>query len=1194
MPQPTGDSASFRKVLDRTLILPLAVLTLLSAAFVGQVLYLKDLNQWVDHTDRVIAQLNHVQKLFLDSETGLRGFLLNGEDDFLEPYADSQSQLAAALAALRANVADNPAQQERIANLERRWDDWSALALSRLRARREGRPITIAESEQGKAKMDTIRGLVADALQTEETLRVRRSADADRFSWTALGLTTVLSLAAGSFMALGGRRQLVGLSRRYGEALAAQQSQNESLLRQGWISRGQAQLADATRGELSEEAMAERILAHVAHYLGVQMGVFYALDDAGEILERRATFAIGEPGPPRRIGLGESLAGQATKDGQVATLSDIPREYFKISSATGEIRPRHMVFAPFGADGRTLGVMELGFLGVPEPRMVEFLQASSIIVGSLLRSARYRGHLQELLAETQAQARELQTRQEELRVANEELQQQRDTLQSSQAQLESQQVELQATNAQLEEQTQALEAQRADLQQTQVALSEKASQLERANQYKSEFLANMSHELRTPLNSTLILAKLLSDNREGNLTADQVRYAQTISSAGNDLLALINDILDLSRIEAGRLELKVEPVPVQGVLAALTEIFQPVAVERRLAFRAQTLPGAPAQLTTDPQRLQQILKNLLSNAFKFTRQGEVALEVRATASGRIAFAVRDTGIGIPEDKQAVIFEAFRQADGSAHRQFGGTGLGLSISRDLAHRLGGEVLLESEPGKGSTFTLDVPQTLQALPPAPSQPSLAGAGGGASRDFGGLGRSYSNSVPGLTAAPEGSIDQVGAAPTGSPKATNEPPPAVWEGAGGRAGGGRALPPPPIDDDRARLTPGARTLLVIEDDLRFARIVQDLAHEQKFRCLVAASAAEGIDLARTHRPSAIVLDMNLPDASGLSVLEQLKRSGETRHIPVHVFSVADLSQQALQLGAVGYALKPVPTEKLVEALSALERRLEQKVRRVLVVEDAQAQRESLQALLKAEDVQVVAVATAQQALKQLKAATFDCLVLDLGLPDMTGYQLLEQMAGNPAVAFPPVIVYTGRELSADEELRLRKYSRSVVIKGARSPERLLDEVTLFLHRVESELPREQRRMVKEARSRESLFEGRRILLAEDDVRNIFALSSVLEPKGAQVLVARNGREALEQLERGPVDLVLMDIMMPEVDGLAATREIRRRPAHKKLPVIALTAKAMPDDREKCLEAGASDYIAKPIDVEKLLSLVRVWMPQ
>jgi CheY-like chemotaxis protein/signal transduction histidine kinase len=844
---------------------------------------------------------------------------------------------------------------------------------------------------------------------------------------------------------------------------------------------------------------------------------------------------------------GDGLVGQAAKDKRALRVRDVPAGYLPISSGIGRGTPNELVVVPASIDGVVQAVLELGFFGATDSDQRELLSRASESIAVAVRAAKDRQRLEELLQETQQQAEELQAGAEELRVSNEELEEQGRALRESQAHLEVQQSELEQINSQLEEQAQLLEHQKDDLAKAQVILTARSDELQRANEYKSEFLANMSHELRTPLNSTLILAKLLADNKDGNLTAAQVKFAKTITSAGNDLLALINDVLDLSRIEAGKVELAPEKISVAGTVESLVKTFQPTADQSHLRFSWVIEPGVPEQIETDPQRLGQILKNLLSNAFKFTEKGEVALRVFSPQSGAMAFAVRDTGVGIAPHQQEVIFEAFRQADGSIHRKFGGTGLGLSISRDLAALLGGAITVQSALGEGSVFTLTVPLAFHS----------------------------GTAVEGTRRAPKPESIPQNAAPQ--------------------------IPAPSVpEDDRNVITPGGRVILLVEDDPAFAMILRDLVHEMGFQCVAAASANDGLVAAGQFLPSAILLDVNLPDHSGLGVLDALKRDPRTRHIPVHMISVSDYKREALELGAIGYALKPAKREELVEALRRLEAKFSQSVRRVLIVEDDARQRESVRQLLSNSDVQITAVASAGEALAHLKVTTFDCMVVDLNLPDLSGYDLLEKMSQQEDVGFPPVIIYTGRALDREEEQRLRRYSKAIIIKDARSPERLLDEVTLFLHQVEAKLPPEHQQMLKTARHRESTLEGRRVLIVEDDVRNVFALSSVLEPKGITVIIARNGREALEVLARSSqeaatrIDLVLMDIMMPEMDGLTAMREIRKRGEWKSLPIIALTAKAMADDHEKSLAAGANDYIAKPLDVEKLLSLVRVWMPK
>jgi signal transduction histidine kinase/CheY-like chemotaxis protein len=830
-------------------------------------------------------------------------------------------------------------------------------------------------------------------------------------------------------------------------------------------------------------------------------------------------------------------------------MDDVPDGYIAFGSALGQDKPKHLVIWPATADGAVNTVIELGFIRPVTPDTLALLEQTADTIALAMRSAGYRAELQELLEDTQRKSEELQVQGEELRVSNEELEEQSRALKESQARLEQQQVELEQTNLQLEEQAQQLEMQRDDLERANEIAKLKARELEQASQYKTDFLANMSHELRTPLNSSLILAKLLADNPDENLSAEQVKYAQTIQSSGNDLLTLINDILDLSKIEAGHVEIRPETVTLQQLAGSIRQVFQPVAQNKALDFSIDIAPECPDVITTDVQRLEQILKNLLSNAFKFTEKGKVDLRISRLSGNRLSLAVADTGVGISEEQQQSVFEAFRQADGTISRKYGGTGLGLSISRELVRLLGGTIHLSSRPQQGSIFTIVIPETYT--------PSLV-----ATRE----------QHPAAPAAP----------------AAHVPPPAPVAHMRRRT------------DDRDTLGGAQRVLLIIEDDETFASILQDLSHEMGFQSLLASTAAEALTLAKQYLPSAIILDVGLPDQSGLSVLDQLKRDVQTRHIPIHVVSGNDHAQTALSLGAVGHMVKPVQREQLADVLQKLETRLSQRMHRVLIVEDDDRQREAVGKLLSSPGVEIITASTAAECLNLLAAQTFDCMVLDLSLPDASGYSLLETLSQEEAYSFPPVIVYTGRELSADDELRLRRYSKSIIIKGAKSPERLLDEVTLFLHRVVSDLPDDQQKMIRKARNRDAILEGRRILIVEDDVRNVYALTNILEPRGALVEIARNGREALDVLEKSQshkalaIDLVLMDVMMPIMDGLTATQEIRKRQEWKKLPVITLTAKAMPDDQRRCIEAGASDYMAKPLDVEKLLSLVRVWMPR
>ena len=1091
----------------------------------------------MDHAALTMRQLNLVTSSLKDAETGQRGYLLTGDPSYLQPYQIALSALERQVGALKDSTADDPAQHRLVFQLE----DLARQKLRELsdtielhKAGDRSGALTVVRSDAGKNLMDRVRDIASDlyTLQSQQ-LEARRQA------W-------VESSAMSAYYSWGGSLVLLVLICA-SAAMTAREYRDKA--RQSWVSAGLTGLGQHLQGDHRLEDLGRIALEYLAGYLGAQVGAGYVAGPDGG-LSVFGGYALPREQLAQTLQAGEGLVGQAVRSRTLLHVRDVPAGHLPVSSGTGSASPLELLVAPAQENGKVHAVIELGFhrpVGEAERGLME---RASEMLAVAVRSGIDRSRLEVLLEETQRQSEELQAQQEELRVSNEELEQQSRILQESQAQMEVQQTELEQTNAHLEEQTQQLEYQREQLLRAQSALTGKARELEQASQYKSEFLANMSHELRTPLNSTLILAKLLADNKPGTLNAEQVKYAQTIHAAGNDLLALINDILDLSKIEAGQADVALEPVQIGPALQAIVEPLRPLAQEKGLALTASVAPDVPLVLETDPLRLGQVLKNLLSNALKFTEQGSVELHVSRNPDETLSFAVRDTGIGIPAHQQALIFDAFRQADGSTHRKYGGTGLGLSISRDLAQMLGGRIMVHSTPGEGSVFTLVLPLQPPSTPVTVPMP-----------------------VPAQQVPP--------------PAVARPPAPAV-------------PPAPAAETPAAQMPGGARSILVIEDDERFAHILHDLAREMDFDCQLAHNAADGLALAVQRLPSAIVLDVNLPDFSGLGVLDQLKRNPATRHIPVHVVSGTDYAQEALGRGAVGYALKPVKREELVQAFQRLEAKFTQDLRRVLVVEDDERQRESVRQLLSREGVEIVCAGTAAQALDHLRGTTFDCMVMDLNLPDLSGYELLQQMTEQDGVSFPPVIVYTGRALSRDEEQRLRRFSKSIIVKDARSPERLLDEVTLFLHQVESELSAEHRQMLQAARSRESALEGRTVLVVEDDVRNVFALSSILEPTGIRVEIARNGREALDALARAdggaspPIDLVLMDIMMPEMDGYAAMREIRSRPAWRRLPIIALTAKAMKDDQEKCLAAGANDYIAKPLDVEKLLSLVRVWMPK
>ena len=1132
----------FRKILLKNIVAPLVVGLISAMLFVALVMYLLNALKWVTHTETVIGKANEVAKLTVDMQTGLRGYLITGEESFLLPYRTAKSMFSVDLAALMEITADNPIQTDRLKKLAIMQADWDEYAQRAIELRRNNQDYAALVRSRGSVEFDAIRAEL-DALQTTENeLLTSRNQAAEKITLASVSIYLLITFLMTGVLSYVGRRELLKLSNSYSATLQEREKHAELLAEQAWQRDGQVQLGERTLGQNSLSLIGEQTLDFLAKYLDVSVAALYVRNEKDGKLQRVASFGANKENieAEQVYNSNESLVGQAMASNRILQLNDIPDHYLKINSGLGDMSPRHIILAPLHYEGQTKGVIELGFLREPRKRDLEFISIITANIGSSLEAAMSRIRLQNAFEETQQLNEELQVQQEELRTSNEELEEQSRALEESQILLESQKAELEQINEKLVDQASALDQKNTTLNAVQIELEARAQELQRASKYKSEFLANMSHELRTPLNSSMILAKLLAENSKGNLNDEQIQFAKSIYSAGNDLLNLINDILDISKVEAGKLELVPEDVSLKRLGDSLQMTFKPLAEQKKLEFISHVDADITKTINTDQQRLEQILKNLLSNALKFTDKGEIKLSITKDANKAIIFSVTDSGIGIAPDQQKIIFEAFQQADGSISRRYGGTGLGLSISRDLAQLLGGSISVVSEPGKGSTFSLRLPLT---MPDAAAELEVAHV--------------------------------VTHIPTVSPATPT-------------------IPAVEFPDDRYTDLSRGRTVLIVEDDTDFAKILYALAHEVKYQCLVASTAAEGVAMAGEYVPDAILLDIGLPDTSGLSVLQKLKSNPLTRHIPVHIVSASDRAEAALQLGAVGYIVKPTTRERLQDVFDKLESKLTQKVKKVLLVEDDELQRKSVTQLIGDDDVEITAVESGEEAIAHLNKTIFDCMIIDLKLPDMQGHELLQRMSVEDICSFPPVIVYTGRNLTRDEENNLLKYSRSIIIKGARSPERLLDEVTLFLHKVESKLSTERQSMLKTVRGRDRALEGRKILLVDDDMRNIFALTGALEQKGAVIVVGRNGFEAISKLDETPdIDLVLMDIMMPVMDGLEATRRIRADERFQKLPIIAVTAKAMKDDQEQCLKAGASDYLAKPIDIDRLYSLLRVWMP-
>ena len=909
---------------------------------------------------------------------------------------------------------------------------------------------------------------------------------------------------------------------------------------QDWLKTNLARFTNMLQGQRDLKIVGRMLLSDLSALVDAQSGVIYQVETEATSPGLRLLSAYaddGGEGYPERLQLGERLIGQCARDGKRMHITQIPEDAKPIGSGLFKATPRSAIVLPVLFEGQVKAVIELASLSDFTDLQLSFLEQLTASIGIVLNSIEATMQTEGLLQQSQQLASELQSQQSELQKTNEQLEQKAQ-------QLAERNVEVEAKNQEIEQARRALE--------------EKAAELALTSKYKSEFLANMSHELRTPLNSILILGQQLGENPEGNLTGRQVEFARTIYGAGTDLLNLISDILDLSKIESGTVSVEAEEIVIPTLLEAMARPFRPEAESRQLAFSAQAEPEVDRTIITDSKRLQQVLKNLLSNAFKFTEQGGVSLRVYRPLSGWsvdhpvlrhapsvLAFEVSDTGIGIPPDKQKIIFEAFQQADASTSRKYGGTGLGLAISRELANLLGGEIQLRSQPGLGSTFTLFLPQTYVGA----SLSSRPAASSGSEK-----------TVPGHSPGPR-ILSQ------------------TTEDA--------------IEDDRTTMQPGDVSLLIVEDDAHYARVLVDFARDRGFKVLVATNGAEALSMARVYQPTAISLDVFLPDMLGWSVLSHLKQDPMTRHIPVQFVTLDEDRQHGLARGAFSYLNKPTNSEGLEQALSKIRTFALQARKRLLIVEDDAAEQMSVTELLGHSDIDIVTASTGEEALKLLRETPVDCVVLDLKLPDMSGFEILERIRDDAALSNIPVVVFTGRELSPEEDAQLHMMARSVVVKGVESPERLLDETALFLHRVHADLPPAKQRMIERLRSSDEDLQGRTALLVDDDARNIFALSSVLERRGMNVLTATTGSEAISVLEAQPhVAIVLMDIMMPEMDGYETMQVIRANPMFRRLPIIALTAKAMKGDREKCLEAGASDYLAKPVNTEQLLSSLRMWL--
>ncbi|PPS44184.1 response regulator [Chroococcidiopsis sp. TS-821] len=1148
-----------------------------------------------NHSYRVITELEDLSSRIKDAETGQRGYILTGDTRYLEPYNAAMAVIDQNLNALRQLTSDNPSQQSRIAVLEPLVNRRIALiqqtlTLQKTQGFEAARQVIL--TGEGKDLMDRIRAILADMEVEERELLQQRSqlatAATQQTIYTILfGVplafgtliliayflsknisqplaevsTVATKLAAGDlFVSVPeqNRQDEVGvLTRTFNQMIASLRTTTIKNNEQAWLKSNLAKFALMLQGQRNTKKVAESVLAELVPLVNAQQGVFYVMDthDEKPVLRLLSSYAHQEQ-IPQKFQLGEGLIGQCALT-QQKIITEVPSHYLRIRSGLGEATPQTIIVLPIVFNSQVSAVIELASLQRFSELQVTFLEQASDNLAIVLNTIASDARTQQLLQQAQALTTELQAQQEELRNSNYRLEQQQEELQQTNE-------ELQQLNAELEEKAELLAARNQEVEQknqevdrARQSLEEKAAELERISQYKSQFLANMSHELRTPLNSLLILAKLLADNTAGNLTEKQVEYSRTIYASGKDLLGLINDILDLAKIESGTMSVDVNPLTLTDLRVNIERTFQQVAQDKGLEFSVEVdRDRLPDVIYTDGKRLQQVLKNLLANAFKFTEQGKVSFKIDIATEGWnpeqeslnradavLAFAVEDTGIGIAPDKHELIFAAFQQADGTTNRKYGGTGLGLSISREIARLLGGDIQLVSRLGEGSTFTLYLPL---------NDPEI---------------RSQRSEV--------------------REKQKNEQE--------------RKIPRAFLQDDRNEIQQGDRALLIVEDDLNFARVLLDMAQQHGFKVLLAQNANDGLLLAQQYQPNGIMVDINLPALDSSALLERLQQHPKTQRIPVHTIAGREHFTYSLSPGAIAYLQKPVNSEALAKVLADIKEIAAHQVKNLLIIEDNAAQRQNIAELMENKDVEVMAVGTGAEALVALQQQRFDCLILDLGLPDMSGFELIQAIKQQDNSEIP-IIVYTGIELTRQEETELKRIAQAIVIKDQPqgsdlqlgvSLERLLDETALFLHRVQATLPAPKPH--EPPTQRDSLLTGKRVLIVDDDVRNIFALTSVLERYQMQVLFAENGKEAIALLEQTPnIDIVLMDVMMPEMNGYEAMQAIRAKQQFQSLPIIALTAKAMIGDREKCIAAGASDYITKPVDIEQLLSLMRVWLYQ
>ena len=1118
---------------------------------------------WESHTYEVIDHAQNLEVKLLNAETGLRGYVLTQRHNYLDPYTKNANQVLPAIKQLELLTNDNPVQQERLDSLEfyanQKVRDMQEILQANAIGGQEA-SLKKMMTDKGKLFKDNMIRVNNQIIKNEsDLLKIRKDkrAQSGKRSTIIVLLSSLIILCLVLYL-------FSFIKRTFDEQVLTEKrirESNDELERisgeneqKNWMLSGASVINESLRGEQEIDELCTHVITEMCNYLKAPIGALYLFNSKNQKLSLSGSYAFEKKkGKINDILLGEGLVGQVAAEKRMKQLTDLPADYIKVTSGIGSTVPNTLLVLPVLFEEEIIAVMELGFIEQPTAIALEFLERISVNIGIGINSTRARAQLRDLFMQTQQQAEELESQQEELRTTNEELVHKSEELMASEEELRVQQEELRQTNAELEEKASQLEERNISINEAREAIGLKAEELEVSSKYKSEFLANMSHELRTPLNSILILARILKENRPENLNEEQLKYAGVIHNAGSDLLTLINDILDLSKIESGKVDLDVENVRPQEIKQNMESLFSEIAKSKKISFQAILSPELPEKMRTDLSRAEQIIKNLLSNAFKFTpEQGNIKLEItpadkdtkfyseqlQTSTTSVVAFHVKDSGIGIPSDKQKLIFEAFKQADGTTSRKYGGTGLGLSISKELANILGGEIQVESEPGTGSCFTLYLPVTIG--------------------------------------------DTVSDAASTSPATQPLIVPLI---------------PEPVVVPVARNQ--VQTLLIVEDDLVFADVLKDYAIEKGFEPILAHSGDSGLEMATEKLPDAIILDIMLPVMDGWAVLKKLKANPQTKHIPVHMMSAGEVKgERALQEGAIGFLKKPIEKDQLDQAFAVLNSgHITYNFKTVLLIEDQELQSLVVKEQLVAKGIEVAQAFTGKEALERLEGQTFDCIILDLNLPDISGFDLLDQIKIQDKFTHVPVIINTAMELDQDKIAHIMKYSEAMVLKSNKSNDRLIDEVSLFMNKLKKEDDFQSIASTtakgKTISTIEKALKGKTILVTDDDMRNIFALSSALQVYDINIVIATNGKEALVKLEEpNQIDLVLMDIMMPEMNGYEAMEAIRQMKQYKKLPIIALTAKAMKSDREKCIEAGANDYIAKPVDIDQLLSMLRVWL--